>query len=111
MEDRVKALGHEFVAAGAETSGALTPASVQLLKKLSEIAHKRKGHDKRVFMRKWVVRLGMILAKRGAQEALARTLAVSGERKGHFAGSGVPDEPMVSEDAEPALVAVPSGGG
>ena len=109
MEDRLRELGMEFLAVGVETTGATTSACAKLLKTLSEIAHQRRSHNVNVFKRRWKIDWGMVLAKRGAQVALARTIAVVGARKGFTVGA---IGPMLSEDAEPALeVAHQSNGG
>ena len=50
MEDRVRRVGKEFFPVGFETSGASTSQCSKLLKKLSEIAHERRGHHKAYFM-------------------------------------------------------------
>ena len=42
----------------------------------------------------------MVIAKRGAEVALARTISVIGARKGYTVGV---IGPMLNEDAEPAL--------
>ena len=92
--------GMEFRAIGMETSGASTSACAKLLKTLSEIAHRRRGHNVKAFRRRWTLDWGMVIAKRGAEVALARTISVIGARKGYTAGV---IGPMLSEDAEPAL--------
>ena len=84
-----------------ETTGATTPTCAKLLKTLSEIAHRRRSHNANVFKRRWTVDWGMVLAKRGADAALSRTLSVTRARNGIVAGV---IGPMLSEDAEPALV-------
>ena len=91
----------EFMAVGAETTGATTSSCAKLLKTLGEFAHKRRSHDVNAFKRRWKIDWGMVLAKKGASVALARANAVIGERNGYRRGGGF--GPMVSEDAEPAL--------
>ena len=81
MEDRVKARGMTFLAVGFETSGAETSACCELIKKLSEIAHARRGHDKAYFRARWLGDIAMTLAKRGAQVALDRAYAVGVEQR------------------------------
>ena len=100
MEDRLSERGIEFFPLGLETTGATTSSCAKLLKLLSEIAHTRRGHNVKAFKRKWTLDWGMVLAKRGAQVALARTMAVVGARKGFTVGA---IGPIRSEDAEPAL--------
>ena len=106
MEDRVAAQGMEFLALGMEISAATTSTCANFLKKLSEIAHRRRGHNKSVFKRRWTIDWGMLIAKRGASVALSRIITVIGERKGFLGGSIVP---MFSADAEPLLLE--AGGG
>ena len=52
MEDRVRREGKEFFPVGFETSGASTSQCSKLLKKLSEIAHERRGHHKAYFIQR-----------------------------------------------------------
>ena len=85
---------------GIAKSAYLPTPCAKLLKLLSEIAHTRRGHNVKAFKRKWTLDWGMVLAKRGAQVALARTMAVVGARKGFTVGA---IGPIRSEDAEPAL--------
>ena len=83
-----------------EISAASTPTCAKLLKKLSEIAHRRRSHSRAVFKRRWTLDWGMSIAKCGASVALSRTITVIGERKGYAAGvMGA----MLSEDSEPLL--------
>ena len=106
MEDRVAAQGMEFLALGMEVSAASTSTCAKLIKKLSEIAHRRRSHNRSAFKRRWTIDWGMMIAKRGAAVALSRTTTVIGERKGFAVESAVP---ILSTDAEPVLLEV--GGG
>ena len=103
----------EFMAVGAETTGATTSACAKLLKTLSEIAHQRRGHNVKAFKRRWTIDWGMALAKKGASVAVARAAAVVGDRKGYTQGGGALGQ-MLSEDAEPFALEVgrdAAGGG
>ena len=113
MEDRVAEQGMEFMAVGAETTGATTSACAKLLKTLSEIAHQRRGHNVKAFKRRWTIDWGMALAKKGASVAVARAAAVVGDRKGYTQRGGALGQ-MLSEDAEPFALEVgrdAAGGG
>ena len=59
MEDRVRRVGKEFFPVGFGTSGASTSQCSTLLKRLSEIAHQRKGHHKAYFILRWRATLAM----------------------------------------------------
>ena len=81
MEDRVRRVGKEFFPVGFETSGASTSQCSTLLKRLSEIAHQRKGHHKAYFILRWRATLAMTLAKKGAEVALQRAYKVRQEQR------------------------------
>lgn len=100
MEQRVRAIGKTFYPVGFEVFGATTASCIKLIKKLSEKAHERRGHDKATFVRYWTTEIAMCLAKRGAQVALARTFSVSAENRVGFDVGGEEDGPMGAPDAE-----------
>ena len=54
-------------------------------KNLSEIAHDRLQHNAASFRTKWIVRLGMCLAKEGAKASVARMRALVAHFKGRNA--------------------------
>ena len=82
MEERIRRQGKEFFPIAFETSGASTSQCSKLLKKLSEIALQRRGHNKAYFVRRWKSRIALALAKRGCEVALARTYVVGGRQRG-----------------------------
>ena len=83
MEDRVRRVGKEFFPVGFETSGASTSQCSKLLKKLSEIAHQRKGHHKAYFILRWRATLAMTLARKGCEVALQRAYVVRQCQRGN----------------------------
>ena len=92
MEDRVRRVGKEFFPVGFETSGASTSQCSKLLKKLSEIAHERRGHHKAYFILRWRATLAMTLAKKGCEVALQRAYKVRHEQRGGNRGVAEADE-------------------
>ena len=62
---------------GFSTSGASATSYSTLIKKISDIAYERRGHDKRYFRHRWTVDIAMTLAKRGAQVAIRRSHKLS----------------------------------
>ena len=102
MEERVRRAGKEFFPVGFETSGASTSQCSTLLKKLSEIAHQRRGHHKAYFILRWRATLAMVLAKKGSEVALLRAFKVRQAQRGH-SGIVEADEdsgPMLDADAD-----------
>ena len=97
MEERVRRAGKEFFPVGFETSGASTSQCSTLLKKLSEIAHQRRGHHKAYFILRWRATLAMVLAKKGSEVALLRAFKVRQAQRGH---SGIVE---ADEDSGPML--------
>ena len=99
---RIQRQGKEFFPVGFETSGASTSQCNKLLKKLSEIAHQRRGHNKAYFILRWKATLAMTLAKKGAEVALSRTYKVRRRQRG-VRGIEEADEdsgPLLDVDAE-----------
>ena len=82
MEDRVRRVGKEFFPVGFETSGASTPQSSSLIKKLSEIGLQRRGHHPAYFILRWRATLAMTLAKKGSEVALTRAFVVRQQQRG-----------------------------
>ena len=70
LEDVLRDHNIKFVPLAFEIGSAESGAWSKTLKKLSEIAHARRGHDKDYFRSLWTTEIAMCLAKRGAQEAL-----------------------------------------
>ena len=94
--------GKEFFPVGFETSGASTSQCSTLLKKLSEIAHQRRGHHKAYFIRRWRATIAMTLAKKGSEVALQRAYKVRQAQRGN-SGIVEADEdlgPMLDADAD-----------
>ena len=87
MEERVRRAGKEFFPVGFETSGASTSQCSTLLKKLSEIAHQRRGHHKAYFILRWRATLAMVLAKKGSEVALLRAFKVRQAQRVGILGS------------------------
>ena len=112
MKDRLAAVGVEFVPVGFEVSGAQGSGFRTVIKRLSECAVQRRGHDKRYFVRRWTVDIAMVIAKRGAQAALNRAYAVGCEQRYGWRGADVNGDDggqLGGEDAELPLLA--GGGG
>ena len=108
MDQRVSAIGKTFYPIGFETFGATTTQCTKLLKKLSEKAQERRGHDKVTFRRYWTVEIAMCLAKRGAQVALARAFALSAEREVGLHVAHHDDGPLGAPDAAPFDFGLPN---
>jgi hypothetical protein len=108
MEQEVSAIGKTFYPMGFETFGATTTQCTKLIKKLSEIAHERRGHDKETFRRYWTAEIAMCLAKRGAQVALSRAHALSAEREVGLQAAHHYHGPLGGVDAEPFDFGLPS---
>ena len=96
MEDRLRDHNLIFVPLAFEIGCAESGAWSKTLKKLSEIAHARRGHDKDYFRSLWTTEIAMCLAKRGAQQALrnahlclAGANAVLNIDEGAFGDAGV----------------------
>jgi hypothetical protein len=89
-----------------EVDGATTGTTANYIKKLSEIAKSRRGHDQQYFCAKWKTAIAMVLCKRGAQVAIRRGHTVNARRTtthsaGHnYAGDG----PLGSFGVEDPLV-------
>ena len=86
---------------GFETFGATTTQCTTLIKKLSQKAHERRGHDKATFRRYWTTEIAMCLAKRGAQVALQRVFALSAEEAVGLQVAHHDDGPLGAPDAAP----------
>ena len=85
MEERVSGIGYHFKPVGLEVDGAVGDSWSYILKKLSEIAHERRGHNKATFRKKWTARIGMCLAKDGAKIAIKHANALVARHKGNNA--------------------------
>ena len=103
MERRVANAGKEFYPVGFETFGAFTSQCTKLIKKLSEEAHRRRGHDKASFRLKWTVQLAMTIAKRGAQTAVSRIHSIARKRRIGFV-LGATEGPLGTPAAEPFVM-------
>ena len=64
-----------FVPLGFTAAGAPGANWSKLLKKISDEASTRKGHDAKYFRQRWTAEIAMLLAKRGAEAALRRARA------------------------------------
>ena len=111
MEQRVSAIGKTFYPIGFETFGATTTQCTKLIKKLSEKAHERRGHDKATFRRYWTAEIAMCLAKRGAQVALSRAFALSAEREVGLQVAHHDHGPLGAPDAAPFDFGLPNQAG
>ena len=83
-KERLQAVGIDFIPVGFETSGAQGSGFRAVIKKLSECAVQRRGHEKEYFERRWMVDIAMTIAKRGAQVAMRRAYAISVEQRFGF---------------------------
>ena len=89
-----------------EVDNVTTGTTANYIKKLSEIAKSRRGHDQQYFCAKWKTAIAMVLCKRGAQVAIRRGHTVNARRTtthsaGHnYAGDG----PLGSFGVEDPLV-------
>ena len=101
MADIIKARGYDFLPLGFELSGAPGSGWAIFLKKTSEIAHARRGHNRAAFTRYWKSRIAMAIAKRGARAALdkARELAATS-----VPGAGATTDAGPLSGAEPPTV-------
>ena len=84
MEERLRLRGMDCIPLIFEVDGATTGTWARYLNKLSEIAHTRRGHNKKYFAARWRTRVAMTLARRGAQVAIRRTHALQRERTDGF---------------------------
>ena len=82
-----------------------------LIKKLSEKAHERRGHDKATFGRYWTTEIAMCLAKRGAQVALQRAFVLSAEEAVGLQVAHHDDGPLGAPDAAPFDFGLPNQAG
>ena len=73
MEDRLRDHNLIFTPLAFEIGCAESGAWSKTLKKLSEIAHARRGHNKDYFRSWWNTEVAMCMAKRGAEVALRNT--------------------------------------
>jgi hypothetical protein len=105
MVERLRERNIRFVPLAFEVGGAETGEWSKLLKKLSEIAHSRRGHDPTYFRQRWSMEMAMCLAHRGARAALRRMHA---NRHDYAAPLG--DGALCHAGAEAPLMA-PGGGG
>ena len=105
MEERLLQRGMDCTPIIFEVDGATTGTWARYLKKLSEIAHTRRGHNEQRFMAKWRTRIAMTLAKRGAQVAIRRSHAIQCSCTSPRAGweVEVEDGPMGAFGVEPRI--------
>ena len=74
------------------------------IKKLSEIANIRRGHDQRYFSARWKTTIAMTLAKRGAQAAIRRSHELQGRSSTANNLHDYDDGPLSSFGVEPPVV-------
>ncbi len=72
MEDRLLKEGIDCMPIIFEMEGAATSTWAKYIKKLSEIAHTRRGHDQQYFVAKWKTIIAMTIARRGAEVGIRR---------------------------------------
>jgi len=72
MEDRLLKEGIDCMPLVFELEGAATSTWAKYIKKLSEIAHTRRGHDQQYFAAKWKTIIAMTIARRGAEVGIRR---------------------------------------
>ena len=78
-EQHLKTRNISFAPLGFTVAGVAGATWSSILKKISDHAASRKGHNAQYFRRRWTVRLAMTLAKRGAAAALRRARAAHRE--------------------------------
>ena len=83
MEERLRLRGMDCTPLIFEVDGGTTGTWARYLKKLSEIAHTRRGHNASYFAARWRTIMGMTLAKRGAQGAIRRSHKVQSQLAGN----------------------------
>ena len=76
MEERLLKEGIDCMPLIFEVEGAATSTWTKYIKKLSEIAHTRRGHDQQYFTAKWKTIIAMTIARRGAEVGIRRCHAL-----------------------------------
>lgn len=123
MEERLRLQNLDCMPLIFEVDGATTGTWARYLKKLSEIAHSRRGHNSKYFAALWKTRVAMTLAKRGAQVAIRRSHAVRSRIGGHaidptdevigpgpLGSFGTEPPQVMAADATMTLAYTPGGG-
>ena len=87
-----------------EVDGATTKTFAKYIKKLSEIANIRRGHDQRYFSARWKTTIAMTLAKRGAQAAMRRSHELQGRSSTANNLHDYDNGPLSSFGVEPPVV-------
>ena len=82
VRDTLNSLDIDFLPLGFELSGApgKSLSWATFLKKVSKVAHERRGHNREAFARYWTSRVIMTITRRGAQCALEKAAKVAGLR-------------------------------
>jgi hypothetical protein len=111
MVDRLDEVGVEFIAMGFETSGAQGSGFRTFLKRLSECAVQRRGHDPGYFVRRWKVDIAMTIAKRGAQAAIRRAHEIGVEQRYGFGAVDIEGDDGAPLGAEYSELPLLAGGG
>ena len=104
MEERLRSQGYDCLPLVFEVDGATTQTFANYIKKLSEIANVRRGHDQHYFTARWKTTLAMTIAKRTAQAAIRRSHELQGRHRTASELFTLDDGPLSSFGVEPPLV-------
>ena len=80
LGDVLENLDLDFFPLGFELTGAPGRGWAIFLKKISRIAHDRRGHNRAAFCRKWKQRISLAIVKRGAQVAIRKAADIAAIR-------------------------------
>ena len=83
----------------------------KFLKRLSECAVQRRGHDPGYFVRRWKVDIAMTIAKRGAQAAIRRAHEIGVEQRYGFGAVDIEGDDGAPLGAEYSELPLLAGGG
>ena len=78
MGERLEGQGLTFLPVAMEIGGAMSGSGASFLKRLSELALERRGHDKIYFRKLWTTRIVMATIKRGIQGSIRNARAIIG---------------------------------
>jgi len=82
MEERLKHNGYDCLPMVFEVDGATDGKFATFIKKLSEIAFIRRGHDQKYFADRWTTAIAMTIAKRSAQVGIRRAQTLQNRSNG-----------------------------
>ena len=102
MAERLLHQGYDCVPLVFEVDGATDGNFATYIKKLSEIAFTRRGHDQQYFVERWTTAIAMTIAKRSGQAGIRRARALQSRSKGTGAElDELGDGPLGSFGVEP----------